>query len=149
MDTACTTVLAMVSSEKKLRAVAEDPPLLTLHCRSTGVTFKNFALAADVVGHELAHGWTSKESNLIYNGESGALNEAMSDIIGASVERIMFGKSVQNTWLLAEDLFYQSGSAIRNMANPNSFGDYDYYPTRYLGSSDNGGVHWNSGIANL
>jgi bacillolysin len=73
----------------------------------------------------------------------------MSDIIGASVERIMFGKSIADTWLLAEDIFFQSGNAIRNLANPKSFGDYDYYPTRYLGSSDNGGVHWNSGIANL
>ena len=35
------------------------------------------------------------------------------------------------------------------MADPAQFGDYDWWPTRYTGSSDNGGVHWNSGIANL
>ena len=35
------------------------------------------------------------------------------------------------------------------MNDPALAGDYDYYPTRYTGTSDNGGVHWNSGIANL
>jgi vibriolysin len=114
-----------------------------------GITFRSFSLAADVVGHEFAHGWTNYESNLVYSGESGALNEAMSDIIGACVERIMFGKSVQNTWLIGEDISVQPGFAIRDMANPASRGSSDYYPTRYLGAYDNGGVHTNSGIANL
>jgi vibriolysin len=35
------------------------------------------------------------------------------------------------------------------MDDPARYGDYDYWPTRYTGTSDNGGVHWNSGIANL
>ena len=40
-----------------------------------------FAGAFDVIAHELAHGVTSTSSGLIYRDESGALNEAFSDII--------------------------------------------------------------------
>lgn len=56
----------------------------------------------------------------------------MSDIIGASVERIVYQKSITNTWLLGEDLYFGTG-AIRDMSNPARLGDYDYYPQRYLG----------------
>jgi len=42
-----------------------------------------------------------------------------------------------------------AGDALRHMNDPALAGDYDYYPTRYTGTSDNGGVHTNSGIANL
>jgi len=54
-------------------------------------------------------------------------------------------------WLLGEDIYTPNtpGDGLRNMADPAAAGDYDWYPTRYTGSSDNGGVHWNSGIANL
>ena len=40
----------------------------------------------DVAAHELTHGVTSSSSNLIYMNESGALNEAFSDIMGTRVE---------------------------------------------------------------
>jgi len=33
------------------------------------------------------------------------------------------------------------GDALRYMNDPQLGGDYDYYPTRYTGTSDNGGVH--------
>ncbi len=74
----------------------------------------------------------------------------MSDIFGAMVDR-QEGATGANIWLVGEDIYTSSipGDGLRNMADPASVGDYDYYPTRYQGSSDNGGVHWNSGIANL
>ena len=74
----------------------------------------------------------------------------MSDIFGAMVDR-QEGATGSDIWLLGEDIYTPgiSGDGLRDMACPSCAGDYDYYPTRYTGTSDNGGVHWNSGIANL
>jgi bacillolysin len=87
---------------------------------------------------------------LLYFEESGAINEAMSDILGAAVDR-QEGASIENTWRIGEDIYtpFTSGDSLRNMADPQETGDYDYYPTRYMGTEDGGGVHLNSGIANL
>ncbi|MBZ4421417.1 M4 family metallopeptidase [Myxococcus sp. RHSTA-1-4] len=105
----------------------------------------------DVVGHELTHAVTDTSSELIYSGESGALNEAMSDVFGASIEAYRDGAVSGNTWKIGEECWTPAtpGDALRYMNDPAIAGDYDYYPTRYTGTSDNGGVHWNSGIANL
>jgi vibriolysin len=105
----------------------------------------------DVVAHELTHAVTGTSSELIYANESGALNEAMSDIFGASVESFRDGAVSGNTWKIGEECWTPAvaGDALRYMNDPAAAGDYDYYPTRYTGTSDNGGVHWNSGIANL
>ena len=115
-----------------------------------GTTFIPLSQDADVVAHELTHGVTERSSGLIYSNESGALNEALSDIFGAMVDR-QEGANTVDTWLLGEDIYTPGtpGDALRVMNDPAAAGDYDYYPTRYTGTSDNGGVHWNSGIANL
>jgi len=115
-----------------------------------GVTFIPLSQDADVVAHELTHGVTERTSNLIYQNESGALNEAWSDIFGAMVDR-QEGATGAVIWLLGEDIYTPgtSGDALRNMADPAQYGDYDFWPTRYTGLIDNGGVHSNSGIANL
>ena len=115
-----------------------------------GVTFIPLSQDADVVAHELTHGVTERSSNLVYSNESGALNEAMSDIFGAMVDR-QEGANRTDTWLLGEDIYTPGtpGDGLRVMDDPAAAGDYDYYPTRYTGTADNGGVHWNSGIANL
>ena len=97
----------------------------------------------DVVGHELSHGVTSATSNLIYQNESGALNEAFSDIMGSAIE-FFYGSG---NWTVGEDIT-PNDNGIRNMANPNEDGDPSHYDERYTGSGDNGGVHINSGIAN-
>jgi vibriolysin len=105
----------------------------------------------DVVGHEITHAVTERSSALIYANESGALNEAMSDIFGAAVEAYRDGAVSTNTWKIGEECWTPStpGDSLRQMDDPALYGDYDYWPTRYTGTSDNGGVHWNSGIANL
>ena len=81
----------------------------------------------------------------------GALNEAISDIFGALVDAFI-GKNDDDIWLLGEDIFTPSvaGDALRYMCDPakNNL-SRDYYPDRYQGPLDGGGVHWNSGIANL
>lgn len=101
----------------------------------------------DVVAHELTHAVTDYTADLIYQYESGALNESMSDIFGTAVE---FYANNDPDWLLGEDIYTPAipGDAFRSMEDPTLFGDPDHYDDRYIGSLDNGGVHWNSGIIN-
>ena len=47
---------------------------------------QGFASADDVVGHELTHGVTDFESDLYYFGQSGAINESLSDVFGEFVD---------------------------------------------------------------
>jgi len=122
------------------------PPGVTMGGRQ----WNYFSGALDVVAHELAHGVTDFTSNLIYRNESGALNEAFSDIIGASVEfyyQQAGSGYLKADYLVGEDLTAPSG-AFRSMADPQAYDDPDHYSRRYTGSADNGGVHSNSGIAN-
>ncbi|MGM9986945.1 MAG: M4 family metallopeptidase [Bacillaceae bacterium] len=112
-----------------------------------GSTFISLSGGLDVIGHELTHAVTEYESNLIYQYESGALNEAISDVFGTLVE---FKSGKNPDYLIGEDIYTPStsGDALRSMSNPAAFGDPDHYSKRYTGSQDNGGVHINSGIIN-
>ena len=113
-----------------------------------GAQYRPLAGALDVAAHELTHGLTTYSSNLIYRNESGALNEAFSDIIGTSVEFFFHPAGSgpgRADYLLGEDVVVPS---VRSMADPRAFQDRDHYSNRFLGSADNGGVHTNSGIAN-
>ena len=102
--------------------------------------------ALDITGHEIAHGLTSNTANLIYQNESGALNESFSDIFGMAVTAY-----ASNTleWTIGEDAT-PNGNGIRSMSNPNAYNDPDCYGGSfyYTGSQDNGGVHTNSGVQN-
>jgi thermolysin len=114
-----------------------------------GATIDFLAGGLDVVAHELTHGVTEFSSNLIYLNESGALNEAISDIMGTSVE--FFFQPVgsgqrQADYQIGEDVWRPTG--LRSMSNPASLGDPDHYSRRFLGPEDNGGVHINCGIPN-
>ena len=105
----------------------------------------------DIAAHEMTHGVTQHTAGLIYDGESGALNEAMSDIFAALVEQYVEGDG-PDRWKIGEDCWTPNtaGDALRDMSNPTvDYASRDHYDTRYTGLSDNGGVHWNSGIANL
>lgn len=117
-----------------------------------GNRYGPFGNGLDVVGHEMTHGVTSFESGLVYSNESGALNESISDIFGAAVEAWADGGINADTWKVGEDVFTPNtgGDAMRYMDNPTRDGaSKDYYPERYTGDQDSGGVHWNSGISNL
>lgn len=116
-----------------------------------GTTFLPLSKALDVDAHELTHAVTERTANLVYQNESGALNEATSDILGNSCESWSRGVVDSNTWKVGEDVYTPgtAGDALRFMNDPAAAGDIDYYPTRYTGTADNGGVHTNSGIANL
>ena len=114
-----------------------------------GQTWNQFSGAIDIVAHELTHGVTEFTSDLIYRNESGALNEAFSDMMGASVEFFFQpagNGDLRSDYLVGEDVVKPGG--LRSMENPQVFGDPDHYSKRFLGTADNGGVHINSGIAN-
>lgn len=112
-----------------------------------GQNWDYLAGGLDVVAHELSHGVTEFTSNLIYRNESGALNEAFSDVMGTSVEFFFQpagSGALQADYTIGEDVVRPGG--IRNMANPGALGDPDHYSKRFLGRGDNGGVHINSTI---
>jgi Zn-dependent metalloprotease len=127
-----------------------------------GEYFKRFTLAVDVMGHELTHGVTSTESNLTYEGQSGALNESLSDVFGAMVKQ--YAQDPKQTaadadWLIGAGLFTAkvSGVALRSMKAPGTAYDdpvlgKDPQPADMSGyvdtTDDSGGVHINSGIPN-
>jgi Zn-dependent metalloprotease len=105
----------------------------------------------DIVGHELTHGVVENEANLTYANESGALNESYADVFGALVELEVQGAGAARWWI-GETCWTPgtSGDALRYMNDPTADGSSrDHYSTRYTGTADSGGVHWNSGIANL
>lgn len=117
-------------------------------------TFRELSGGLDVVAHELTHGVTDFTSNLIYENESGALNEAFSDMIGNSVEYYAAANNRDSAatpdWYIGEDVYLGTTAVagFRNMADPREDGDPDHYSERYTGTDDNGGVHSNSGIPN-
>lgn len=99
--------------------------------------------AIDIGGHEMTHGVTSNSAGLVYQNESGALNESFSDIFGNMVE--YYAKPAVASWAMGEDI-----GAIRNMQNPNQYKNPDTYNGTYwaTGTADQGGVHTNSGVQN-
>jgi Zn-dependent metalloprotease len=105
----------------------------------------------DVVAHEMFHGVTDFEANLVYQGESGALNESFSDIFGETCEMWYEGlPSNQWDWLHREDYF---NGINRSLIDPNVVSDADTYLGNFwkntgIGQPDAGGVHSNSGVQN-
>lgn len=120
-----------------------------------GVKFSNLAWAYDVHAHEFMHAVTQYESQLAYVNEPGAVNESLSDVMAAACEELFpppaeFQPS--DPWTILESVYTPGvdGDAYRYMDMPTLDGvSKDYYPERYTGIDDNGGVHWNSGIGNL
>ncbi|WP_088066826.1 M4 family metallopeptidase [Gottfriedia luciferensis] len=112
-----------------------------------GTTFIPLSGGLDVVGHELTHAVTENSSNLIYQNESGALNESISDIFGTLIE---FYNNNNPDYEIGEDIYTPNvpNDALRSMSDPAKYGDPDNYSKRYTGTSDNGGVHTNSSIIN-
>ena len=114
----------------------------------------NSWVTIDMVGHEYMHAVTASAvvGGLTYEGQSGALNESISDIFGTALERHVLPTNAPNSpqwnWTINED-----AENLRNMSNPLISGDVpqpDRYlgPNWYTGSEDNGGVHTNSGVMN-
>jgi Zn-dependent metalloprotease len=123
-----------------------------------GTIFNRFTIALDVIGHELTHGVTGSEVNLTYFGQSGALNESVSDVFGSLIKQYAAGETVdQADWLIGEGLLTFPGQSLRSMKAPGTAYDNnvmgkDPQPAdmqHYVRTGqDNGGVHLNSGIPN-
>lgn len=127
-----------------------------------GVLFNRFTSAIDIIGHELAHGLTQNTAGLHYYGQSGALNESVSDVFGVMVAQYQASPrptAEQADWLVGKGIFTPAvrGVAIRSMKAPGTAyddpklgkdpqpGSMDAYVETF---EDNGGVHINSGIPN-
>jgi bacillolysin len=103
----------------------------------------------DVCAHEIGHAVCTSTANLTYSYESGAMNEGFSDIWAACVEH--FAMPIKSIWLIGEEIDLRSGSvSLRSMSNPNANSHPDTYKGTFWNgtSSDNGGVHTNSGVLN-
>jgi thermolysin len=118
----------------------------------------DYMCSDDWLAHEFTHAYTQHTCGLIYYAESGALNEAFSDV---------FAAFITGDWLVFEDSWLQATApAARNMIDPTNGGNWDnsseaaaqastfaghqpsHYNNRYTGTWDNAGVHINSGVIN-
>jgi len=107
--------------------------------------------ALDIAGHEITHGLTERTAGLIYRNESGGLNEAFSDIMGAGVEWYASTKNpdVKFNWTVGETAWTPTNGSnedgLRYMNDPKKDGysidNYKDYPKQTE-------VHGSSGIAN-
>ena len=125
-----------------------------------GELFNRFTIAVDVIGHELTHGVTGDEVNLVYLGQSGALNESVSDVFGSLVKQFQLKQAAADAdWLIGAGLLAKGvkGVALRSMSAPGTAYDdpvlgKDSQPANMKNyvhtSADSGGVHTNSGIPN-
>ena len=122
--------------------------------------FNRFTISIDVIGHELTHGVTQYEAKLVYWQQPGALNESFSDVFGSLVKQRQLGQTADIAdWIIGQGLFTSNvnGVGIRSMKAPGTAYDdpllgKDPQPahmSNYVNTtSDNGGVHINSGIPN-
>jgi Zn-dependent metalloprotease len=126
-----------------------------------GNTFlNNFTGCIDVIGHELTHAVIEYTSPLIYQGQSGALNEHVADVFGIMVkQRVQDEKADEADWLIGEDCIVPGvkGISLRSMKAPGTAYDdprfgKDPQPAHFrswrVTTQDNGGVHMYSGIPN-
>jgi Zn-dependent metalloprotease len=125
-----------------------------------GDLFNRFTIALDIIGHELTHGVTADEAQLVYMFQPGALNESISDVFGSLVKQYALNQTAdQADWLIGAGLFTNNvnGVALRSMKAPGTAYDdptlgKDPQPAHmkdYVNTwKDNGGVHINSGIPN-
>ncbi|MGN9780869.1 M4 family metallopeptidase [Nonomuraea sp. ZG12] len=113
-----------------------------------GPDYHSFAAGLDVVGHEMTHGVITNSADLVYLGQSGAMNEGLADYFGNAIETDALGipLSDPDASLLGQGICRTAAPAecaIRDLDDDrNAVEDY-------LGvtvSLDSGGVHLNSTI---
>jgi len=153
------TVVATVHYERDYENAFWDGTQLVFG-DGDGRVFDRFTKPIEVLGHELAHAVTQSTADLTYQGQSGALNESLSDVFGSCIKQRHLGQDAAAAdWLVGEGIFLPgiNGRALRSMTNPGTAYDdpligkdpqvgsmADFVVT----SDDNGGVHLNSGIPN-
>lgn len=125
-----------------------------------GTVFERFTKPPDVLFHEFTHGVTQYAAGLEYSGQSGALNESVSDCFASMCKQQILGQTADEAdWLIGAGLFKPDINAqgLRSMKAPGTayddprigrdpqVGSMDAYVDT---TEDNGGVHMNSGIPN-
>ena len=125
-----------------------------------GRVFVRFTASLDVVGHELTHGVVAHECNLVYEAESGALNEHFADVFGLLVRQWKSRQTAARaSWLIGREIIgpqctaralrdFGPGLAYENDPFLGSDPQPKHMRHKYTGTDDNGGVHLNSGIVN-
>jgi Zn-dependent metalloprotease len=126
-----------------------------------GDIFRALSASLDVVGHEFTHGVTQFTAGLEYKGQSGALNESISDVFGSLIKQRQLGQTADAaSWLIGEGILGPAvtGTALRSMKAPGTAYDGDRQPATMAAyvqlpddddpANDHGGVHINSGIPN-
>ncbi|MFC5474664.1 M4 family metallopeptidase [Paraherbaspirillum soli] len=103
--------------------------------------FYPLASALEVVAHELSHGFTEQYSGLIYDGQSGGMNEAFSDIAGAASKYYLTGR---DDWESGREIKKGAG-ALRYMNNPPKDGKSIDHASKYREGME---VHYSSGVYN-
>lgn len=83
-----------------------------------GATHLYPLVSMDVTGHEISHGFTEQNSGLVYEGQSGGINEAFSDMAGAATEFYVKGR---NSWQIGLDIT-KGPKPLRSMEHPASDG---------------------------
>ncbi len=125
-----------------------------------GALFIGFTTSLSVIGHELSHGVVQFSGGLVYQDQSGALNESFADVFGVlTVQRQRKQMAHEADWLIGDGILGPNvnGVALRSMKAPGTAYDdpilgkdpQPYHMDDFVvTSSDSGGVHWNSGIPN-
>jgi Zn-dependent metalloprotease len=125
-----------------------------------GILFQALTRSLSVIGHELSHGVVQFSGGLRYQDESGALNESFADVFGVLTVQYKRGqKAREASWLVGDGILGPDvqGEALRSLKAPGRAYDdpilgkdpQPYHMDLFVStSSDNGGVHINSGIPN-
>lgn len=101
--------------------------------------------ALDVVGHEVSHGFTEQNSNLVYSKQPGGINEAFSDMAGEATKYFNnVNKTQRNDWLVGASII-KNGTALRYFADPTKDGRSIGNAKDYYDGLD---VHYSSGVFN-
>lgn len=115
--------------------------------RSVNGTLRSYAVAKEIVAHEITHGLTDKTARLEYRYEPGALNESYSDIFGVLVANAERPNIEDWNWEMGAEL-NGTGLPIRDLSDPARCGHPAHMRDFVYTSEDHGGVHTNSGIHN-
>ncbi len=123
-----------------------------------------FELSDDVIAHEMTHGITGGYVSFDYFGQSGAIDESMSDVFGESVDQLdhVVGENdiEEEHWYIAEDADLngiQNDGPYRSMSDPTEMNVPDpdrigspYFMKCTVVTNNNDGcwVHTNSGVPN-
>ncbi len=125
-----------------------------------GYSFKDFCFDETVVCHELGHGVVNGTVPLVYENESGALNESYADVFSIAYVHYKLDKSFdklnKDDWMIGEKCVVGEGALRSFTKTPSRSPNHPlgpdneprHYRHAYKGVEDNGGVHVNSSIIN-